>query len=378
MKTMRRWALAVLALFLLAAAPLAAGEPARKPDTVYQKTLRATAMIVSDAGQGTGWVVSLDKKQLLTCEHVVGKADKVRVIFPAYRDGRVIARRDFYDDAEPITARVVFTDANQDLALLVLDSVPDGVAALKLAAEAPGPGDAVHAVGCPGSSQGLWVYSYGKVRQVTDAEWSDGPRTRRLARVVETQLPLNPGDSGGPLVNDDGELVGVNQGIRSDAQLMSAAIEVGEVKRFLGNAAKAPKRRTAAEAYKLAQEAKARGDWDRAKAYLAETLDREPGHRKALIDLAFLLNETKEYDDAITVCLDGLLLDEKNSDLWREMGFAELRKKDYEEAAKSLLVAVKLNPKERSAWKYLAEVWDILDRPEEAARAREVVEKLSK
>src|SRR5262249_59750634 len=76
---------------------------------------------------------------------------------------------------------------------------------LRLGAEAPDPGDKAHAVGCPSAGRGLWVYSYGRVRGVSEVEWTDASRIRRSARVVESQVPINPGDSGGPLVNDRGE-----------------------------------------------------------------------------------------------------------------------------------------------------------------------------
>lgn len=59
--------------------------------------------------------------------------------------------------------------------------------------------------------------------------------------MVETQFPLNPGDSGGPLVNDAGELVGVNEGGNTAAQLVSISIEVSEVECFLSD----PPRKTA-------------------------------------------------------------------------------------------------------------------------------------
>jgi hypothetical protein len=56
------------------------------------------------------------------------------------------------------------------------------------------------------------------------------------ARIVETELPINPGDSGGPLVNDSGELVGVVLSTERQTRLVSFNVDVSEVRTFLGEA----------------------------------------------------------------------------------------------------------------------------------------------
>jgi hypothetical protein len=379
MKTMRRRFLAACFLALLAVAPLPAAGPGRKPDTVYHKTLRATALVLSARGQGTGWVVSRAKKRLVTNQHVAGRGEKVLVLFPAYRGGRVIAQRDYYvKNARPVAGRVVRSDATRDLALVELDSLPDGVEELKLAGEAPSPGDSVHAVGCPGRSPALWVYSYGKVRQVTEARWVDGSRTERAARVVETQLPLNPGDSGGPLVNDRGELVGVNQGGQPLAQLLTVSIEVGEVKHFLASTEDVPPR-TAGYYFRRAAACKARKEWEKVKENLMRGLLLDPTNRKALTELAWVLNELKEYDNAIKICRLILKRDDLNAAGWRELGRALLMKDEFEPSAKALALAIALDGKNRDARSYFDKALAGLERQGEyelAQRLREAVEEL--
>src|SRR5207249_11462107 len=102
--------------------------------------------------------------------------------------------------------------------------------------ESPGPGQRVHSIGNPGSSDGLWLYTSGTVRQVYHKKWQSRGSQRIYsfeAEVVETQSPTNPGDSGGPLVNDQGDLVAVTQGTASGAQLLSLFIDLSEVRTFL-------------------------------------------------------------------------------------------------------------------------------------------------
>jgi serine protease Do len=103
----------------------------------------------------------------------------------------------------------------KDLALIEVERLPDGVAELKLAGAAPEPGDLVHAVGCP-RQRSLGVFLGDRPRG-DRAQWRDESKTAGAARVIETQVPLNPGDSGGPLVNGAGELVGAAAELRSSS-----------------------------------------------------------------------------------------------------------------------------------------------------------------
>jgi Trypsin-like peptidase domain/TPM domain len=162
-------------------------------------------------------------------------------MFPAFRDGKPIAERDYYKEHvrdQGIRGRVVARDKLADMALIQIDRVPDGAQALPIANESVSPGQTVHSVGNPGGSGALWVYTPGKVRQVYQKKWSAkaGKQTLQFeARVIETDSPTNPGDSGGPLVNDRAELVGVTQGGSTNASLLSTFIDVSEVKRFLAS-----------------------------------------------------------------------------------------------------------------------------------------------
>ncbi len=219
-------------------------QPAPDPGAqLYSKVVRSTVWIHSkhDQGMATGSGSLIDRRRLLvlTNYHVVGENDHATVVFPGYREGKLVAERGDYNRQLPkieIKGRVIARDKQHDLALIQIESAPDGTPALPMAENSPSPGQTVHSIGNPGGSGALWVYTPGKVRQVYHKRWKaklDNQVAEFDGTVVETDSPTNPGDSGGPLVDDHGELVGVTQGGALNANLMSTFIDVSEVKRFL-------------------------------------------------------------------------------------------------------------------------------------------------
>jgi len=227
----------------LAPVPGAAQDEGAK---VYQKVMKSIVWIHSSRGgdkrvTGSGSLIDLKNRLVLTNYHVVGDVNRATVVFPITEKGRLVAERDYYLErlrANGIPGRVVARDEKRDLALIQLERVPEGVEALPLATGGVSPGQPVHSVGNPGDSGALWVYTPGKVRQVYFKKWKadlEGRTATFEAEVVETDSPTNPGDSGGPLVNDQGQLVGVTQGGAFKARLLSTFIDVSEVKMFLAS-----------------------------------------------------------------------------------------------------------------------------------------------
>ncbi len=214
---------------------------------VYPYLLKSVAWLVvpqrdgRGVSGGTGSLVDRTNRLILTNHHVVeGGADYI-VFFPLQKDGQIVAERTSYLDhmknnpATLIHGRVVAHDHTRDLALVQIDRVPEGIDPLQVATRSPLPGEMVHSVGNPGSSDALWVYTSGTVRQVYRRQWqamgARGPSSH-AAQVVETQSPTNPGDSGGPLVNDRGELIAVTQST-GGGQLLSTFIDQSEARDFI-------------------------------------------------------------------------------------------------------------------------------------------------
>jgi S1-C subfamily serine protease len=233
------FAVTLALLLAVPATPIPAEEPSSRD--LYWRTLPACCWIEVPAGEGnlsrgTGWLADRKRSLVVTNQHVVGARKTATVRFPASRDGKLIAERNYYEGGAPtVAARVLAMDAGRDLAVLKLESLPEGAAELALAGDDPAPADHVHSIGNPGASDALWLYTSGTVRQVYRRRVIAEPGKRLECRVVETQSPMNEGDSGGPVVNDDGRIVGVTSAYRKDARFLSFCIAVSEVRAFLAS-----------------------------------------------------------------------------------------------------------------------------------------------
>ena len=224
-------------MFLLALLPAADPDSGRD---LYRRVLPSVAWVhAGREGRGTGWVADAGKKWLVTNYHAVGDATTVDVMFPQFRDGRLIVEREAYQihvREWTIAGKVVRRSAERDLALIELTTMPATAAAIPLAESSAGPGDAVRLIGNRGDLEQMWGQATGVVRQSYRSADGYPWRTVRLAkgaRLLALQLPINEGDSGGPVVNRRGELVGVASAILWQAQRSAAAIDVSEVRAFL-------------------------------------------------------------------------------------------------------------------------------------------------
>ena len=258
--------LAALLLGLALAGPLAAAEPHKQ--TPYDRLLHSTAYIEDACGSGTGWVADRERRLLVTNYHVVaddrtgGVLDEVDVYFPAYRDGKLIAEKSYYQEHQQQLAlegrlmkgRVVDANGSIDLAIVQVPKLPDDVTAVRLAAESCNPNDHLLLIGNPDKSQALFTSSAGSAKQIYRKSWTvrvGSPVGNKplwiKTRVVETEISSNHGDSGGPVVNDNGELVAVNEGTITDANNIGTAIDVTEVRAYLAETDWMTRVRTAAD-----------------------------------------------------------------------------------------------------------------------------------
>ncbi|MCB9418556.1 MAG: trypsin-like peptidase domain-containing protein [Ardenticatenaceae bacterium] len=174
-------------------------------------------------GTGSGFLYDADG-HIVTNNHVVTDGDRFEVVF---------------DNGTRAEAVVVGTDVDSDLAVIKVDSLPEGVTPVVLGdSSAVQVGEFVAAIGNPFDETGSMsvgiVSGLGRTllsQRVTE----DGGRYS-LPQVIQTDAAINPGNSGGPLLNMQGEVIGVNSAILTETGVNSGVgytIPVNAVKRVV-------------------------------------------------------------------------------------------------------------------------------------------------
>jgi len=147
---------------------------------------------VFSGGSGSGFILD-EEGHIVTNNHVVVAGDNITVIF--------------YDGFEE-HAEVVGQDPSSDLAIIQVDSLPDGAHPLPL-----GDSDQLQA--------GEWVVTIGNpfalsssiavgIVSATGRTIPTGVTPFSIPQAIQTDAAINPGNSGGPLLTLNGEVVGVN------------------------------------------------------------------------------------------------------------------------------------------------------------------------
>lgn len=145
-----------------------------------------------ESSLGSGVIVS-EQGLIMTNNHVVNTADEIEV---ALTDGR------------KLSAKVVGTDPETDLAVLKVDA--DNLPAITFAnSEKLQVGDVVLAIGNP----------FGVGQTVTQGIISALGRNHlginTFENFIQTDASINPGNSGGALIDTNGNLIGINSAIYS-------------------------------------------------------------------------------------------------------------------------------------------------------------------
>jgi putative serine protease PepD len=171
---------------------------------IYQRDSTGVVAIkvITPEGEDEGTGIVLNNKGLiLTNDHVVKGATSITV--DASGSSKMTRG-----------AKLVGEEANQDLALISVDPIGLGLTPLTLASSSSVQvGDAVYAIGNP----------YGLEETLTRGIISalgreiEAPDGAKITGIIQTDAALNPGNSGGPLIDEEGNVIGVNSQIASDA-----------------------------------------------------------------------------------------------------------------------------------------------------------------
>lgn len=171
--------------------------------------------VLQEVSGGSGFLVSRDG-YIVTNRHVVEDETAEYAVF--LNDGRQFA------------AEVVFRDPSLDLAVIKISGtefpyLPFGNSdELKV-------GQSVIAIGNAlaefRNTVSLGIIS-GLARSVTAA--GQMGRVETLDQLIQTDAAINPGNSGGPLLNLEGEVIGVNVAVASEAENIGFALSSNIVK----------------------------------------------------------------------------------------------------------------------------------------------------
>jgi S1-C subfamily serine protease len=212
MGLLRRALLASAVLVTLAVAPVAPQSSVAAAQPTTGVVVIETALNYQNAAAAGTGVVLTPQGEVLTNNHVIRGATRIRVLDPRTR------RR--------YTARVVGYSVTADIAVLELQPASGLATALLGSSTRLHRGQAVTAVGNAGGTRTLVVTrgsitAIGRTITVGDGQGNE----QRLTGLIRINAELQPGDSGGPLLDGAGRVVGINTAASVGFAFLSAASE---------------------------------------------------------------------------------------------------------------------------------------------------------
>jgi S1-C subfamily serine protease len=210
---------------------------------VIQQVLAATVMVAEPGPHGrlngTGVLINVDQRRVVTANHVVEGMETVTVYFPQKdENGRVITDPDTYlrnSRRLGIRGRVVARNALTDVAIVEVERVPAGVQAVPLASGPFKSGETVHVLGHSGFKEGkVWGLHSGEILRVRQLKLNDEDHPF-TGRVVEYTTFTDHGDSGGPVFNNSGQLLAIVRGYYEvgGKRDTNFGVEVSEIRKVL-------------------------------------------------------------------------------------------------------------------------------------------------
>ncbi|MGN6367890.1 MAG: trypsin-like peptidase domain-containing protein [Phycisphaerae bacterium] len=194
---------------------------ARMPtgDPIFDRFFGGQVRKAEAQSLGSGFVID-PSGYIVTNEHVIDEATDVKVTF---------------SNGDTLTADVIATDNQHDLAVLKVDPSQRKHREIPLQAIALGSsddlmiGEPVYAIGNPFGYAGTMTHG---IVSAVDRELNIS-KNKSYDHLIQTDASINPGNSGGPLINAYGQVVGINTAIRAGAQGIGFAISVSKMRDLL-------------------------------------------------------------------------------------------------------------------------------------------------
>jgi hypothetical protein len=343
---------------------------AEKPNEIDAvPPLPTTVRILVGEHPYNGVVFDSQSGLVLTTEEVTTKKE-LQVFFPVLTDGKVLVdSKEWKTRTQSTKGHLVFADERRNLAVVQVDSVPEGMAEVKLAAASPEKGATVQLLGNSESATQIWSPVTTTIRDV---------RTRRVTadadsvpiQALMSELGIDGKRAhrvtGGAVVNASQELVGV---IGQDAlqKKLLNCIDVTEVRPVL-----------AAAYRRFAGHAMIRGRHAGAIDYCNKAL--------ALLDKdAWTYNQRgaaysmmEDFDKAIADYTRALELDKTLALAYRNRGSAYLSKGQHKEAVADCTAAIDLQPRFILAYHTRGQAYTKLNMKKEADTDARWVAELTK
>ena len=158
------------------------------------KQAQKTAVLVQGGvGHGSGFFIS-DQGHILTNHHVVGNAQRVRVVTSGKK--------------KKLTAQVLRTHPLRDVALLKLEEIPENlkITPLPIRTEWPAIAEEVYALGAPRSTKLQDTITKGIISAHRKKFRIFGTRID----MIQADVDIHGGNSGGPLLDRHGNIVAIN------------------------------------------------------------------------------------------------------------------------------------------------------------------------
>jgi tetratricopeptide (TPR) repeat protein len=343
---------------------------------VYNRMLPSTVWIKIDYTQdgqaweryGTGWVYDIDRRLVVTNEHVVHGYDHLDAFLPQEIDGELQNDPTWYKQSgNKYSGKVIDRSTALDLALVQLDALPDNAVALKLAEKSPLPGERLFAIGGkPAGSEGLWIMGTGEVRQVYRRSHANG----HFARIVESQLPSNGGNSGGAVVNDRCQVVAVVEGEMLNATLVRMFIDVNEVRGYLEQCDPLVEPVTAADFETRGARRHNEARYDVAIADYSAALRMEPKMASAMLNRGWAYFLKEDYETAKADFDAALKVDPELVSAYAGRGTSDREMGNYKAAIKDLTEALRRDATDADTYERRAKCYVLMGQHEKALKDR--------
>ena len=172
-------------------------------EALYQQVLPGVVSIQTGQSLGSGFVFD-SEGHVVTNQHVVEGSTEVEIAFAS----GFLAR-----------GTVIGSDADADIAVIQVEAPADQIHPLAIGdSNTLNVGEQVVAIGNPFGLSGTMtlgiVSGLGRTQRTHIDPESGGSFS--TADIIQTDAAINPGNSGGPLFNLQGEVVGINQSIRTE------------------------------------------------------------------------------------------------------------------------------------------------------------------